>query len=296
MAGPSPRELLLLSAQTQAYVREWREAVRRDDFWHRKSEQVVLAIAMVRDPIQKTTKTIRYPKEDLESKRGMAGNRGNSSLDTSPLEEQSVEYDGYLYCRGMNTEVSLPAGSLCAERVAICSCVSNRPMLFRADFVAIAVVDPTDTRNPIETCGVCAEYIRKSQEAAPRFQVITFTSAACDQIVRRFQETYAHSPTLTSSFPSPSFSPLYPSDLRRGGCVTGVVRSRSSCSGRSRGGADQDEICPQTLSVQRESLSAPAPTLLGWFPGYSKHLALLATILMAAVWLVVQIFYSIYKS
>lgn len=75
------------------------------------------------------------------------------------------------YFRGRNDEMSLPAGSTCAEQAAISNALANNFSLKREDFMAIAVVDPSFQINDISPCGVCMEKIKKIQEAKPEFIV-----------------------------------------------------------------------------------------------------------------------------
>ncbi|CEL93791.1 unnamed protein product [Vitrella brassicaformis CCMP3155] len=89
------------------------------------------------------------------------------------------------FYRGMNSEISLPSGSNCAERAAISACISNSLTVRRSDFRAIAVVDPKDELNPIAPCGVCDEWLKKLQEESPTFSIVTFTTSDCDEILER---------------------------------------------------------------------------------------------------------------
>lgn len=115
-------------------------------FWLRKSRKGVLAVLCVR-----------------ETHRGTTG-------------------DGLHYYYGINTEVSLSTGSLCAERSAIGAALAEQPDLPRRDFVCVAVLAVTlgdekasSSRNPIDPCGACREWLLKIANVNPDFRVLTFT-------------------------------------------------------------------------------------------------------------------------
>lgn len=98
---------------------------------------------------------------------------------------------GLVTVRGMNSEVSLPSGSVCAERAAIAGALSRYLSLSRSDFVSIAVLsqNPSD-RNPMKPCGVCREWISKIEEASPTFSVITFSDLNLDEILEHCSMTF----------------------------------------------------------------------------------------------------------
>ena len=86
--------------------------------------------------------------------------------------------DDVLFVRGCNLEVSMPSGSLCAERNAIGTALTMYPGLGRADFRGVAVLSLTggkDNLNPLPPCGVCSEWLEKIQEVNPDFRVVTFS-------------------------------------------------------------------------------------------------------------------------
>ncbi|CAE8643123.1 unnamed protein product, partial [Polarella glacialis] len=85
--------------------------------------------------------------------------------------------------RGMNTEVSLPAGSFCAERAAITRAATD---FSRAgDIVAVAVVDPVGKSNPLWPCEVCQSWLSKLRVQSPEISVIAFESRACESFAIR---------------------------------------------------------------------------------------------------------------
>jgi len=103
-------------------------------FWFRKGAQEVLAVVVVRDPA------------DPEVLRAF---------------------------RGVNLEVSLPTGSLCAERNAIGTAVATHPQLTRKDVAAVAVLS-LGAHPRLGPCGACLEWLRKMAEANPDLRVVTF--------------------------------------------------------------------------------------------------------------------------
>ena len=109
--------------------------------------------------------------------------------------------NGPEFVRGCNLEVSMPSGSLCAERNAIGSAVAMYPDIAREDFRGVAVLSLTDegagNLNPLPPCGgqstrthtlgyhpapadsrptfesrlvaVCSEWLEKIVEVNPNF-------------------------------------------------------------------------------------------------------------------------------
>ena len=76
--------------------------------------------------------------------------------------------------RGRNMEVSLPTGSLCAERAAISAALGKYSKIKRDQMKAIAVVDPKFKNVGIEPCGVCQEWLQKIQEESTQFKIYVF--------------------------------------------------------------------------------------------------------------------------
>ena len=83
--------------------------------------------------------------------------------------------------RGVNVEVSLPTGTLCAERNAIGSALVQNPGLRRADILAVAVVGLQEGVRYLGPCGACQEWLRKVAEVNPGLQVIGFEGPALQQ-------------------------------------------------------------------------------------------------------------------
>jgi len=85
--------------------------------------------------------------------------------------------------RGMNTEVSLPSGSLCAERAAIGRAASN--FHHASDIVVVATVDPDNKLNPLWPCEVCQSWLAKLRLRNPDIAVLAVESSACDSFLIR---------------------------------------------------------------------------------------------------------------
>ena len=86
--------------------------------------------------------------------------------------------------RGCNLEVSMPTGSLCAERNAIGTALAADPSLARRDVVAVAVFAP-DGPHPLDPCGACNEWLAKIAEVSPAFRVLTFGDAQLESVFVR---------------------------------------------------------------------------------------------------------------
>ena len=74
------------------------------------------------------------------------------------------------FVRGCNLEVSMPSGSLCAERNAIGTAVAMYPDVQRENFRGVAVLSLTEGEsnlNPLPPCGVCSEWLEKIVEVNP---------------------------------------------------------------------------------------------------------------------------------
>jgi cytidine deaminase len=76
--------------------------------------------------------------------------------------------------RGVNLEVSLPTGSLCAERNAMGSAFVAQPDLQRADIAAVAILSLDPSLPRLGPCGACQEWLRKIAEVNPELQILTF--------------------------------------------------------------------------------------------------------------------------
>jgi cytidine deaminase len=121
--------------------------------------------------------------------------------------------DKYTYWRGLNVEVSMPTGTLCAERNAIGNALAADQSVRRSDMLAVAVLsmslqpgtsgsmssDPTSGHdyeeialNPLDPCGACMEWLKKIAEVNPDFKVSFQSVSPC-----------------RSAWPQPERNPLY---------------------------------------------------------------------------------------
>ena len=139
-----------------------------DEWYHRKSGVVILSVCQWK----------------------------NSSTSTT------TQTDEFVYTKGINVEVSLATGSICAERVAISTAHTSHPELTgRHNLSAVAVLHlSTDMRensdrvgeNPKLPCGVCQIWIEKLA-CRKNFRVITYPDRDLNQYIEFYQ------PRLTSS-------------------------------------------------------------------------------------------------
>ena len=110
--------------------------------------------------------------------------------------------------KGVNMEVSLPTGALCAERNALGNALTVLPTLQRNQIrivtvVALYIPTPVDVEhssnsttlvtdslssislednlNPIWPCGVCSEWLRKITVHNSEFRVVSFKDASCSE-------------------------------------------------------------------------------------------------------------------
>jgi cytidine deaminase len=98
---------------------------------------------------------------------------------------------GIAYFRACNVEVSLPTGTLCAERNAIGTALASDPGLKRQDIKMIAVLslftndESPQHLNPLLPCGACMEWLRKIAEVNPDLKIINFTDPQCTEVFVR---------------------------------------------------------------------------------------------------------------
>ena len=179
--------VLAIIEQIRRFKHDFTEAAVRDEqsemsrFWLRKTRQPVLAVLAVQKP-----------------------------QDAQPT-----------YFRGANVEVSMPTGSLCAERNAVGTAIANDPSLRREHFKMVAVLfmgeldkrpktptskgqgramqnlkrasssssvpfkEDTDDVNPRGPCGSCLEWLGKIAACNPSFKVITFSSRSLEEAIVR---------------------------------------------------------------------------------------------------------------
>jgi len=108
-----------------------------------------------------------------------------------------LDYNGASqYVRGVNSEVSLPTGSICAERAAITHARTAFPGVRREHMKGISVIEvPLDlgvgfvadkSLNPLPPCGACREWLEKIQEESPGFYVLSFPDLSFCEVHERF--------------------------------------------------------------------------------------------------------------
>lgn len=114
------------------------KAAKVDPFWYRKSGKPVLSVVACKTPEPGVFKTYR----------------------------------------GMNTEVSLPSGSLCAERAAIAKAATD--FCRSEDIVVVAVVDPSEKINPLWPCEVCQSWLSKLRTQSKEIASITVANNSCE--------------------------------------------------------------------------------------------------------------------
>jgi cytidine deaminase len=131
--------------ELRRYFAEWRDS-NIGEFWHRKSRKPVLAVVVV-------------------------------------CTNSADDGDQFVTYRGMNTEVSLPAGSLCAERAAIAAAASDlRPA---SSIVAISVMDADNKIRPLWPCEVCQSWLVKLRPQSPEIAVCSVASTDCSSFALR---------------------------------------------------------------------------------------------------------------
>lgn len=96
--------------------------------------------------------------------------------------------DGLKFHHACNLEVSLPTGTLCAERNAIGSALAENPALKRSDIKLVGVLSMPDLNskghiNPLGPCGACMEWLRKVAEATPDLRILTFDDVSCERVI-----------------------------------------------------------------------------------------------------------------
>ncbi len=99
--------------------------------------------------------------------------------------------NGRRFHKACNVEVSLPTGTLCAERNAIGTALANDPGIKRKDIKMISVLslltngDNPQHINPLSPCGACMEWLRKIAEVNPDIKIVTFTDTSCSEVFVR---------------------------------------------------------------------------------------------------------------
>ncbi|CAK9013195.1 unnamed protein product [Durusdinium trenchii] len=96
-----------------------------------------------------------------------------------------------------SSEVSLPAGSFCAERAAITRAASD--LVHAKDISTIATLDPADKMNPLWPCEVCQSWLSKLKQQNEDIAVLAFASTDCKQFAVRLNEKLVDPPAMPPS-------------------------------------------------------------------------------------------------
>lgn len=128
-----------------------------------------------------TAKNKREHTAENEEERSFFFRKGGQEVLAVIAMKDPEKPDRIKTISGVNLEVSLPTGSLCAERNAIGSCLVENPKLRLQDIQCVAVFCLKD--NPtLGPCGVCQEWLRKVAEVNPDFSVLTFEDKECNTV------------------------------------------------------------------------------------------------------------------
>ena len=99
----------------------------------------------------------------------------------------------YEFYEGVNTEVAIQTGSLCAERAAIAAARADSPNLARFEICAIGTIyapltrdEPEPSKNPSWPCGVCMEWIKKACGKSEMMRIIGFPNTQFESVIERF--------------------------------------------------------------------------------------------------------------
>ena len=127
--------------------------------------------------------TKKPDRENTDKERSFFFRKGRQEVLAVVVLQKSNEDSKYSVIRGVNLEVSLPTGSLCAERNAIGSALVQHPMLRRDDILCVAVLSLSESKGAqLGPCGACREWLQKLAETNPEFSIITFADHACSKV------------------------------------------------------------------------------------------------------------------
>lgn len=105
-----------------------------------------------------------------------------------------IYQDGYKFVPGINIEVSIATGSICAERNAISSALSLYPNLLKNDIQCIAIGSfnlETRQLNPIRPCCVCGAWLDKIWGKEWKKNVISVPYLFLEKFNENTEETYS---------------------------------------------------------------------------------------------------------
>ena len=127
--------------------------------------------------------TKKPERENTDKERSFFFRKGRQEVLALVVLHKPSENSEYSVIRGVNLEVSLPTGSLCAERNAIGSALVQHPMLRRDDILCVAVLSLSESKGArLGPCGACREWLQKLAETNPEFSIITFADHACSKV------------------------------------------------------------------------------------------------------------------
>jgi len=172
----------------------------RKSYWITKKEYTRVRFLLDMDPNDPTrvlTERLQeYMNEVKNTPPSTWFHRKSYRLVLSMLQIKNPRTGSFEFIRGINSEISLPTGSVCAERAAITAARSRFPDLKRKHFYAIAVMDfplfnenkqpLRPVSNPLGPCGGCREYLHKFHEKNENFRVITYSGIDCTEVHERF--------------------------------------------------------------------------------------------------------------
>jgi len=172
----------------------------RKSYWITKKEYTRVRFLMDMEPNDPTRvlseRLQEYMNEVKNTPPSTWFHRKSYRLVLSMLQIRNPRNGSFEFIRGINSEISLPTGSVCAERAAITAARSRFPDLKRKHFYAIAVMDfplfnedklpLRPVSNPLGPCGGCREYLQKFHEKNENFRVITYSGIDCREVHERF--------------------------------------------------------------------------------------------------------------
>lgn len=180
-------------------IRDRRHLTTHERWLTRKEYTRIRAVADLpeNDDVLRLTKQMKAYTEWHE-KNGAADPYFHRKSNRVVLALLHLDYAGSSqFVRGINTEVSLPTGTLCAERAAVVHARTAFPKVTRQHMKGIAVIevpftpnaskpDIRNLNNPLPPCGACREWLEKIQEESPEFYVLTYPDLTFSEVHERF--------------------------------------------------------------------------------------------------------------
>lgn len=129
---------------------------------------------------------LRANDDTIDKENGYWFRKGRKEVLALLVVEDPNNPDTLHTYRGVNVEVSLPTGTLCAERNAIGTAFASHPDMMRRHIRAVAVLSlDTGIGARLGPCGACTEWLRKVDEVNPDFRVVTFADETCSHVFVR---------------------------------------------------------------------------------------------------------------